>query len=296
MVPIYARFLHVARLEGAASIEVALDTTSQHEGPTHRLHHTLNLERLGAALARPDCGVLLWCSPHNPSGRVWTRDELAAVARLCVKHDVLLLSDEVWSDIVYDPARTPFVGMGALLDDVPGLAERLIVVASPSKTYNIATADVAYGTVVDPDLRRAFVHAGSDKAETPPFGFAAALAALTDPSVAEWRRRLVDYLCANRDHVTNVLTHNIDATDVRLTSPEATYLTWMDISGLALPHRPAVHFQRHGVALTPGTQCGDATGVRLNFVTPRKTLDQGLECFLRGVDAALEQRERGAAS
>lgn len=278
--PIYYRFLFTGPCEGADVLRIPLLATAN----GHELEYKLDYETLDTTLGQPTCKVLLWCNPHNPSGRVWSRAELLSVAQLCVKHDVLLLSDEVWSDLVYDPVSTPFTGLGALLEEVPGLRERLIVITSPSKTFNVATLNVAFGAVPCPELRRQFISVGRDKAETPPFGYAAALAAYTDPECAKWRLRLLDYLRANRDHTYDVLCRNVGPQHLKMTKPEATYLTWIDMEGLGVTTELGPFFQRHGVALTPGTPCGAASGVRLNFATTRNTLNVGLERLLRGID------------
>lgn len=113
---------------------------------------------------------------------MWSRDELGAVARLCVKHDVTLCSDEVWGECVLEPEATPFIGMGALCAEVEGLRERLIVISSPSKVFNVACTDIAYAAIPGEALRRAFIRVGADKAEVTPFGFAVHM----DPSRCVW--------------------------------------------------------------------------------------------------------------
>ena len=245
--PIYAPFLMAPENCGAELIKVPLAETL--EGDVLRFE--LDLPALEEALRKPEAGVLLWCNPHNPTGRVWSKDELRAVAELCVRHDVTLLSDEVWGEMVLEPEKTPFVGMGSLMDEVPGLESRLIVLTSPSKAFNVAASDIAIAAIPDPQLRRAFTRAGRDKAEVTPFGFAACEAAYTDPDVELWRQRLVTYLRANRDHIEKTLIGTPGLPGpcsgyLRCTRPEASYLTWIDAKELqvrsiflpALMYRP----------------------------------------------------------
>lgn len=204
--PIYAPFLAAPanHLSGAELVEVPLARQPRGSG---LWHYELDEAALTAALQRDSVRVLLWCNPHNPTGRVWTRDEMRTVAAACAAHDVALVSDEVWADLILDEAATPFTGAAAMLaeDEVGlGLAEAgLVVLTSPSKAFNIAALDLAVAMVPDPAWRRRFIRAGADKAEVPPFGFAAAEACYADDSgeVEAWRRRLVAYLKANRDHV-----------------------------------------------------------------------------------------------
>ena len=104
------------------------------------MRYEVDWDALETALAKPEVGLLLWCNPHNPVGRVWTRDEMVRVAKTCVKHDVVLVSDEVWRELILDEDKTPFTGAGSLLKEVDGLRERLVVMTSPSKTLTRAGA------------------------------------------------------------------------------------------------------------------------------------------------------------
>ncbi len=212
--PIYAPFLAAPlnqRQGGAALVEVPLArqllVEEPHSGCGGVWRYELDVDALSAALRRDSVRVLLWCNPHNPTGRVWTRDEMRTVASLCAQHGVALVSDEVWADVILDEAATPFTGAAAMLadDEVgPALGEAgLVVLTSASKAYNVATLDLAVAVVPNDDWRRRIAAAGACKAEVPPFGFVAAEAIYADEDgeVEAWRRRLVAYLRANRDHV-----------------------------------------------------------------------------------------------
>ena len=238
--PIYAPFLTAPINQSAATVEVPLRSRvlEAKQGGGSILHYEIDEDALAAALAREDVRVLLWCNPHNPTGRVWTRDEMRAVAQLCADNDVALLSDEVWADVILDEDATPFTGAAAMLaaDEVGWrLAEAgLVVLASPSKAFNVAALDLALAVIPDVAARRRFTKAGADKAEIPPFGFAAAMACYADTTgeVEEWRQRLLAYLKANRDHVeTRLLEQPLSGGRcLSMTRPEASYLTWMDCS------------------------------------------------------------------
>ena len=112
--------------------------------------------------ARGGDAVLLWCNPHNPTGRVWREAEMRAVAEACAARNVVLVSDEVWSGLVYD---APFTSAGIFHGEIPGL--RLVVLTSPSKTYNVAGLDLALAVIPDDALRRRYFRAGRDQAEVP---------------------------------------------------------------------------------------------------------------------------------
>ena len=281
--PIYPPFLYASRNNEMARIEVPL--ARRREGRVER--YDVDWEALDETLARDEVKILLWCNPHNPVGRVWTREEMTRVASMCVARDVILCSDEVWRDLILDEAATPFCGAGSLCDDVEGLRERLIVLTSPSKTYNVAGCDVALACVPDKALRLHFARAGSDKAEITPFGYAACLAAYTDPSCEEWRQRLLTYLRANRDHIAETLAANATARELLTwTVPDASYLTWVNCERLVdrIERSPFDHFIDHGVVLSDGAPFSAPRSCRINFGTRRDILDRGL----RGIELGLE--------
>ena len=283
--PIYPPFLHASRNDESARVEVALRRAIE-DG---RARYSIDWEALETALAREDVGLLLWCNPHNPVGRVWTRDEMVRVARLCVKHDVVLCSDEVWRELILDEKATPFCGAGSILDEVDGLRERLIIMTSPSKTYNVAGCDVAMAYIADKALRLHFARAGSDKAEITPFGYAATLAAYTDPSCEEWRQRLLTYLRANRDHIDAALSDDANARELMTwTVPDASYLMWLNCEKLVdrVERSPFEHFIEHGVALSDGAPFSAPLSARINFATRRDILDQGLDSIVTALERA----------
>jgi cystathionine beta-lyase len=285
--PIYPPFSYASRNDEGGKAEVTLRRTIE-DG---RARYDVDWDALEEALAREDVAVLLWCNPHNPIGRVWTRDEMTRVARLCVAHDVVLCSDEVWRELILDETATPFCGAGSLMDDVDGLRERLIVMTSPSKTYNVAGCDVAMAYVPDRTLRAHFARAGADKAEITPFGYAAMLAAYTDPSCEAWRQRLLETLRANRDRVDAALAEDANARAlVTWTVPDASYLTWLNCEALVerVERSPFEHFLEHGVALSDGAPFSAPRAARVNFATTREILDRGLT----GIASALASASR----
>ena len=152
---------------------------------------SMNMTQTEETMKRDDVKLLLMCSPHNPSGRIWNRKELMDLAKMCVENDVVICCDEVWGEIVLPFTDRPFVSMLSLIDEVEGLEERLVVLTSPSKVFNIAGLDLAYAVIPNPELRMKFKRAGADKSEIPHFGFDACEVAYTDRSVERWRRELV---------------------------------------------------------------------------------------------------------
>ena len=155
--PIYPPFLAAPVNNDARRLLVPLRAEVADGGA---LRHELDLGALEDALALPSTRLLMWCQPHNPSGRCWSAEEMAEVARLCVQHDVVLLSDEVWGEMPLEPEAVPFVSALSLLDDVEGLRDKLIVLTSPSKCFNIATTNIATAIIPNASLRRRFAACG----------------------------------------------------------------------------------------------------------------------------------------
>ncbi len=218
--------------------------------------------------------VVLWCNPHNPTGRVFDDAELEALAEVAAARDLLVLSDEVWADIVHPgathrPAAT-----------VPGLAERAVTVSSASKSFNLA------------GLRCAVAHVGSDPVremlESQPDrlrGHVNTLAA--EATVACWEQGM-PWLDAMRQHIGSQLDHlgarlAAEAPAIGWRRPQATYLAWLDGRALGLPGEFSDHLRDQAkVALSPGLDFG-AIGqghARLNVATSRAILDEAIDRLL----------------
>ncbi len=222
-------------------------------------------------------GLFMLCNPHNPLGRVYRRDELERLADLCLRHDLIICSDEIHCDLILDPiTHTPLATLS------PEIARQSITLMSPTKTFN--TAGIACGFAIIPDLRTrsAFKRAGAGiLAEVSCFGFTACEAAYRHGE--PWRLALLDQLRANRDRILEFVQDELPG--VETTPIEATYLAWLKVSKLGLDD-PVAHFEEHGIGLSGGVEFGDSDYVRLNFACPRDTLEQGLACLKRGVEAA----------
>lgn len=222
-------------------------------------------------------GLFMLCNPHNPLGRVYRRDELERLADLCLRHGLIICSDEIHCDLILDPiTHTPLATLS------PKIARQSITLMSPSKTFN--TAGIACGFAIIPNARTraAFNRAGAGiLAEVSCFGFTACEAAYRQGE--SWRLALLDQLRANRDRILDFVRDELPG--VETTPIEATYLAWLKVSKLGLAD-PVAHFEEHGIGLSGGREFGDSDYVRLNFACPRDTLERGLACLKRGVEAA----------
>jgi cystathionine beta-lyase len=174
------------------------------------------------------------------------------------------VSDEIHCDLVLDP-HLKHVPIASL---APEVSRRTVTLMSASKTFNFPASGCAWAIIEDPGLRRAFAADVTAHALHSPsvFGYEATLAAFREGDA--WLAAQLEYLRGNRDLVKRTI-------GLPMAHVEATYLAWIDCSSLGMKD-PQQHFVEHGVALSPGSQFGDARFVRLNFGTQRARLDEAL--------------------
>jgi putative C-S lyase len=210
-----------------------------------------------------DAQAFFLCNPQNPGGTVFTRQELERLAELT--RDQLIVSDEIHCDLILD-RELRHVPIASL---APEISRRTVTLMSPNKTFNIPSAGCAWAVIEDSDLRKKFSQEVDAHVMPSPsaFGYLGALAALREG--AAWLEAQLDYLRGNRDLVEKTI-------GLPMAHVQATYLAWIDCSSLKIEN-PWDHFLKHGVALSPGSQFGDARFVRLNFGTQRKLLEKAIE-------------------
>jgi len=230
-------------------------------------------ERLAASVL-PNSRLLMLCSPHNPGGTIFRRDELARIAAFAAQHDLLICSDEIHCDLLLDQGK-PHVPIASL---APEVSRRSITLMAPSKTFNLAGTGYAFAIIEDSELRKAFsfdlrksVH------DATLFGYEAALAAYRDGQ--PWLDALLKYLRGNRDLLEAAVAR---LPGVEMAHLESTYLAWIDCAGLGLAD-PHAHFLAHGLGLSPGADFGAPRFVRLNFGTQRSVLADALVRLERAV-------------
>jgi cystathionine beta-lyase len=226
----------------------------------------MDLEALAAAIT-PQTKLLLLCSPHNPVGRVWSRDELLGLGELACKHDLIICSDEIHADLVLDTDKKHLPL--ASLD--PEISRRTITLQAPSKTYNIPGLGCSYAVVSEPALRLRLQRGMEGIVpHVNALGYVAAEAAYRHGE--PWRQALISYLRANRE----LLMHFIDGIPGLVVSPvEATYLAWIDLRERGI-ERPQQFFEQAGVGLSGGRSFDLPGFVRLNFGCPRLLLEKAL--------------------
>lgn len=233
--------------------------------------YELDLAVLERALS-PSSRMLLLCNPHNPVGRVFTETELQGLAEVCLRHDLVICSDEIHQDFIYTGhSHRPIAALG------PEVAERTITLIAPSKTYNLAGFHCALAVVSNPELRARLEQArgGLMPGRSGVLDFVAGLAAYSQGG--EWLSQLLAYLEANRDFLAEYVRDELPG--VTMFKPEGTYLAWLDCREARLPCPPGEFFLKGAkVALNEGADFGaeGAGFVRLNFGCPRGTLAAAL--------------------
>lgn len=227
----------------------------------------LDVDRLAASIDSTT-SMLMFCNPHNPLGRVFSRAELEALAEVVVEHDLVVISDEIHGDLVFDGAHIPFASLGK------EVAERTITMTSATKAFNIAGVRCSVAHFGGSAIRERF-NAVPPKVlgSVSTFGMLATIAAWEHGQ--PWLDHVMAYLQANRDHLVARVSAELPTAQIH--SPESTYLAWIDCRELGLGVDPSETLLADAkLALSPGAQFGDggAGHVRLNFATSREILDE----------------------
>lgn len=266
--PIYPPFRKMVEASGRRVVDCPLDPETDRLDPT-----------VLDAVIDDGTTAVFWCNPHNPTGRVFDREELDALAEIATARDLLVFSDEVWADMVHPSAgSTPRRHIPTAA--VPGLADRAITVSSASKSFNLA------------GLRCAVAHIGSDQVKDMLDGQPDRLRGHVNTLAAEatlacWEQGM-PWLDAMRHHITSQFDHldarlRAEAPGVRWRRPEATYLGWLDGSELGLAGEFSELLRDNAkVVLSPGLDFGSAGRghARINVATSRLILDEAIDRML----------------
>ncbi len=272
--PVYNHFFETAKHCGREVVESNLRILDG--------RYTIDFEDLEAKAADPSVKLFFLCNPHNPVGRAWTAEELHRVGEICVHNGVIVLSDEIHSDLVFAPHRhIPFASLVGL----PGL--KSITVSSPSKTFNLAGLQVGYLFSADESLRSSIrqVLAAQEMVLLNPFGIEALIAAYQHG--ADWLEALKAYLMDNFNELVAFCKTHLPAT--RVIALEATYLVWLDCRAQVTSAKAFADelLVREKLWLIPGTFYGAAGEgfLRINIACPRALLREGLERLAKSLDA-----------
>jgi len=219
--------------------------------------------------------LFLLCSPHNPSSRVWDKVELEKMIDICIAYDVLIISDEIHADIVYEKTHHT-------IGSFEKIQNRCLILNAPSKTFNVAGLNTSYAIIPDDKLRRRYMKEQNRSGITNgnPFGIEALMAAYEEGS--EWLDALKVHLWTNIEYVNAFI--KMHKLPIKAVGTEATFLVWLDCSEMGFTHEELVNFfvYEAKLGLNDGKSFGEAGEgfMRLNIGTSKEVLEEAMERLL----------------
>lgn len=268
--PVYNCFFSSIRNNGCRIVESPL---LRKDLSPSEFTYRIDFDDLERKAADPANTLLLLCNPHNPAGRIWSREELAKVAGICRRHGVRVVSDEIHCELTMPGlAYVPYATV-----DPSG-----VICLSPSKAFNTAGLQIANIVCPDDSVRRAVDRAINinEVCDVNPFGVAALKAAYT-PEGAAWLDALRGYIAGNYELTREVITRELPGCP--MATLEATYLPWIDVSALGIPSEELE--EKLKTKAKVWVNCGEMYGrggfIRLNIACPRQRLREGLERICR---------------
>jgi len=247
--------------------------------------YSMNFDLLEEQAA--DARMLILCNPHNPVGRSWRREELEKLADICVRHNLLVISDEIHADLVLPGHKhTPFASVH------PGLKSSLLTMHAASKTFNLAGLATSSVIIEDETLRNQFkqfvdfLHVGMGNI----FGAVATEAAFREGE--EWHKQLLHYISENIIYFTNQLTEKLP--QLKVFKPEATYMVWLDFNAFGLDDKALKNFviQEAGLGLNAGIDFGSGGSgfMRINLACPRSIVESAVEKIIYSFSELLNKK------
>lgn len=268
--PVYNCFFSSIRNNGCRIVESPL---LRKDLSPSEFTYRIDFDDLERKAADPANTLLLLCNPHNPAGRIWSREELAKAAGICRRHGVRVVSDEIHCELTMPGlAYVPYATV-----DPSG-----VICLSPSQAFNTAGLQIANIVCPDDSVRRAVDRAINinEVCDVNPFGIAALKAAYT-PEGAAWLDALRGYIAGNYELTREVITRELPGCP--MATLEATYLPWIDVSALCIPSEELE--ERLKTEAKVWVNCGEMYGrggfIRLNIACPRQRLREGLERICR---------------
>ncbi|HME44885.1 MAG TPA: PatB family C-S lyase [Syntrophorhabdales bacterium] len=261
--PVYSHFIRDPLLHGRAVIDQSL----VEKGDTYEIDFD--------ALDKPITDrtkLFILCNPHNPVGRVFATKELERLAEICLRHNIIICSDEIHCDLIYPGYRhVPIATLG------PEVENQTVTLMAPSKTFNVPGLGCAFAIIKNETLRRMWISGSQGLIpHVNIMGLVAALAAYRDGQ--EWLDQVLFYLKGNRDFLMQHVREKLPR--LRMKKMEATYLAWLDCRNAGISGNPFEYFLREArVALNDGADYGKggAGFVRLNFACTRRRLTEALD-------------------
>lgn len=270
--PVYNCFFSSIRNNGCEAVANPLI----YANGTYRIDYD-DLERKAAD---PKVKLLLLCNPHNPVGRVWTRQELRRIGEICIRNRVLVVADEIHCELVF--SGHVYIPFASISED---FREHSVTCISPSKAFNLAGLQIANIVAADTDVRMKIDKAINinEVCDVNPFGVEALIAAYNRGE--DWLEELKHYLSVNYNYLRAYFDEYLPEFSVVML--EGTYLVWVDCRGLGLSSREItdILLEKEKVRVNPGSLYGEAGEgfIRLNIACPREKLIEGLNRLKRGL-------------
>jgi cysteine-S-conjugate beta-lyase len=271
--PVYHPFLLMPQHNGrfAQMVDLVYQNTSE-----HTFTYTQDLEAFERAITK-QTSLFYLCNPHNPTGLVYTRQELETLAQICLRNKVMIVADEIHSDLILEGKHTPIASLS------PEVAEQTITLIAPSKTYNLAGLGCSIAIVPNDATRKSLMEmVWGTGLHVDLLALNATHAAYTQGQ--EWLEQVLVYLKGNRDFLVGYIGENIP--QLKTTVPHGTYLAYLDGTNVTTPNNMPVHqflLEQAKVALNAGNPfhnvnagSGRDNFVRLNFATSRQRLTEAL--------------------
>jgi len=243
--------------------------------------YTIDFEDFEKKIVENNVKVFILCNPHNPVGRVWTREELERMGDICLAHDVVIMDDEIHCDFVYEGHTfTSFMTLGSKYQN------NLVMYTSPSKTFNVAGFQPANIIIPNPDLRAKYRHAnaGAGYSQGNIMGMVAVKACYTKGD--QWVKELVEYIAGNIAYAKEFTKANFPK--ATFVEPEGTYLVWIDFSAYGFTDEELEHIMvdEAKLWLDSGKVFGPATAQfeRFNLACPRSTVEQAFNQLKEAMD------------
>ncbi len=263
--PVYSPFARTVRLNKRQLVSNSL---VEKDG-----QFTLDFDQLEADIIEHQVKLYVFCSPHNPGGRVWTKEELEKVGLLCQKHGVILISDEIHQDLaLFGHKHLSFNTVS------PDFKDFTIILGSATKTFNIAVTKNSFAIIENPSLRKAFTkqQLANNQHEIPTVGLIATEAAFRHGR--DWLDQLKEVLEENINYTVDFLTEH---SKIKVMKPQGTYLVWLDFSAYGLSNEQIQEklIQEAKVVLNDGLSFGKEGKfhARLNTATPLETVKEACQ-------------------
>ena len=263
--PVYSPFARTVRLNKRQLISNSLVEKNG--------QFTIDFDQLEADIVEHQVKLYIFCSPHNPGGRVWTKDELEKVGQLCQKHGVILISDEIHQDLaLFGNKHLSFNTVS------PDFKDFAIILGSATKTFNIAGTKNSYAIIEDPSLRKAFTkqQLANNQHEIPTVGLIATEVALRHGKA--WLDQLKEVLEENINYTVDFLTEH---SQIKAMKPQGTYLVWLDFSAYGLSNEQIQEklIKEAKVVLNDGLSFGKEgkCHARFNTATPLETVKEACQ-------------------